>query len=95
MPRIFFRVFMQTEEGFQLGLCNLVLVCRGPVPAKQPWLANRCVQGVAVDWTFSFRKKFVGLESFLGDTTMVGGAQHFFTFWSSLGGSLGAHWPNP
>ena len=47
------------------------------------------IQGVAVDWIFSSRIKFVGLEPILGDTSVVGGAGLFLTFWRSLGGSLG------
>ena len=46
-------------------------------------------QGVAVDWMFSFRIKFVGLESILGDMSVVAGAGLFLTFWRSLGRSLG------
>ena len=46
-------------------------------------------QGVAVDWMFSFRIKFVGLESILGDISVVAGVGLFLTFWRSLGGSLG------
>ena len=47
------------------------------------------VQVVAVDWIFSSRIKFVGLEPILGDISVVGGAGRFLTLWRSVGGSVG------
>ena len=45
--------------------------------------------GVAVNWIFSSRIKFVGLEVILGVMTVVGGSGLFLTFWRSLGGPPG------
>ena len=47
------------------------------------------LQGVAVNWIFSSRIKFVGLEVILGVMTVVGGSGLFLSFWRSLGGPLG------
>ena len=47
------------------------------------------LQGVAVNWIFSSRIKFVGLEVILGVMTVVGGSGLCSTFWRSLGGPPG------
>ena len=47
------------------------------------------VQSVAVNWIFSSRIKFVGLEVILGVMTVVGGSGLFLTIWRSLGGPPG------
>ena len=47
------------------------------------------IQVVAVDWIFSSRIKFVGLESILVTYRWWVGPGRFLTFWRSLEGSLG------
>ena len=47
------------------------------------------LRGVAVNWIFSSRIKYVGLEVILGVMTVVGGSGLFLTFWRSLGGPPG------
>ena len=54
--------------------------------SKQPKPRFMVMQFVAVNWMFSFRLKFVGLEPILEN---VGGSGLFLTFWRSMGGSLG------
>ena len=50
---------------------------------------GQSIQVVAVDWIFSSRIKFVGLEPILEDIVVADGAGPFLTFWRSLGGSPG------
>ena len=47
------------------------------------------VQVVAVDWIFSSRIEFVGLEVIFGPYQWRAAPGLFLTFWKSLGGSLG------
>ena len=48
------------------------------------------IQVGLVNWIFSFRMKFVGLESpFFGDVRGEGGSGLFLTFWRSMGEPLG------
>ena len=45
--------------------------------------------GVAPDWIFSFRIKFVGFSVHFWDLSVEGGAGRFVTSWKVIGGVSG------